>query len=235
MAMLSLIAFDADDTLWHNEILYANTQRKFREMLVSYASPDAIDRRLYEAETRNLSFFGYGIRGFTLSMIETAIELTGGQIDSKNIQAIINFGKDMTQAPVELLPEVATTVAALAGSYPLMLLTKGDLVDQETKLARSGLVEHFQHVEIVREKTPATYTTLLEKYGIAPAHFLMVGNSLKSDVLPVIDIGGQAVHIPYHITWAYEEAPASSSGKAAYHVIESIDQLPALVERLAAD
>jgi putative hydrolase of the HAD superfamily len=232
--MLNLIAFDADDTLWHNEIIYVNTQRKFREMLVAYASPDVIDRHLYEAETRNLPFFGYGIRGFTLSMIETAIELTGGQVGSEHIQAIINFGKDMTQAPVEL-SEVATTVAALAGSYPLMLLTKGDLVDQETKLARSGLAEHFQYVEIVREKTPATYAILLEKYGIAPAHFLMVGNSLKSDVLPVVDIGGQAVYIPYHITWAHEEAPPFSPGKAAYHVIESIDQLPALVERLAAD
>ena len=227
------IGFDADDTLWHNESLFSLTQAKFRDLLAPYTEPQRhddgwIDRQLYATETRNLTHFGYGIKGFTLSMIETAIELTEGRISSREIQTILDFGRTMLAAPVELLPGVAEVVAELAASYPLLLITKGDLFDQESKIARSGLVEHFRAVEIVHEKSTTTYATLLKQQGVAPADFLMVGNSVRSDVLPVLEIGGRAVHIPYTITWQHESAELPVAEDSCYH-LTAITELPALV------
>jgi putative hydrolase of the HAD superfamily len=230
--MIDLIALDADDTLWQNEINYRRAERRFYEMLAPYAETGAVERRLFEIETYNLPYFGYGIKGFVLSMIETAVSLTDGQFGGKQVQAIVDLGREMTQAPVELLPGVAETVEALAARRPLMLLTKGDLLDQEAKVARSGLADHFAYVEIVSKKDAPTYTALLAAHGIAPARFLMVGNSLKSDVLPVLAIGGQAVHIPHHLTWTHEEAPAHEIEGAAYHTLDRFDQLPALLDAL---
>jgi putative hydrolase of the HAD superfamily len=231
---LDLIALDADDTLWHNETMFSITQAKFLELLAGYHGPELIERKLYETELRNLNNFGYGVKGFTLSMIETAIELTDRQVSGAIIQQIIDFAKAMVHAPVELLDHVAEVVPWLAERYPLMLLTKGDLFDQESKLARSGLAEYFRHVEIVSDKTATSYRALFARYQIEPARFLMVGNSLRSDVLPVTALGGRAVYIPYHMTWAHETVAERDAQLHQYVELEHIGGLPKLIEQLAA-
>lgn len=225
-----IIALDADDTLWHNETMFSMTQEKFMQLLAGSHDPEQIQHKLYETELRNLHNFGYGVKGFTLSMIETAIELTEGQVSGKVIQQIIDFAKAMVHAPVELLDHVADVVPRLAASYPLMLLTKGDLLDQESKLARSGLAEHFRYVEIVSDKTITSYRALLDRYQIAPLRFLMVGNSLRSDILPVTSLGGRAVYIPYHLTWAHETVDHLDSQQHSYVELEHIGMLPELIE-----
>jgi putative hydrolase of the HAD superfamily len=235
LAPLDLIALDADDTLWHNETMFSMTQEKFMELLAGPHSPEQLQHKLYETELRNLNNFGYGVKGFTLSMIETAIEVTGGQVSGKVIQQIIDFAKAMVHAPVELLDHVDEVVPELAASYPLMLLTKGDLFDQESKLARSGLAEHFRYVEVVSDKTITSYHALLDRYQIAPERFLMVGNSLRSDILPVTSLGGRAVYIPYHLTWAHETVDDHDSQQHSYVELEHIGLLPELLERLHAE
>lgn len=200
----TLIALDADDTLWHNETLFTVTQDSYRELLQPFLRRSWTGQELYATELRNLQHYGYGIKSFVLSMIETAIELTGGQVPAAVIQQIIDLGKQMLAAPIELLDHVAEVVPALARRAPLLLLTKGDLFDQEAKLARSGLAEHFRHVEIVSDKTPETYQRLLAKYGLPPEQFLMVGNALRSDIVPVLTVGGRAIYIPYAQTWSHE-------------------------------
>ncbi len=226
------IAFDGDDTLWHNESLYALTQEKFAALLAPYHDAAWVDRKLYETEMRNMQLYGYGLKAFTLSMIETAIELTEGRIRGYEIQQIIDATKAMRRAKIALLPGVETTVKVLAGQYRLMLITKGDLLDQEAKIAGSGLADYFDDVEIVSDKTAVTYQTILAKYQIQPERFLMVGNSLKSDVLPVVELGGAGVHVPYHITWEHETVAPEVEETAVYHTLASISQLPALVARL---
>jgi putative hydrolase of the HAD superfamily len=226
------IAFDADDTLWHNERLFAVTQERFRELLAPYGEAEWIDKQLFATETRNLEHFGYGIKGFTLSMIETAVELTGGRIGGREVGQLIEWGRTMLASPVELLPGVEEVVATLGEEYPLMLITKGDLFDQESKLARSGLGGYFRHVEIVREKDASVYSTILKRHGVHPDHFLMVGNSVRSDILPVLKIGGRAAHIPYTITWQHEIAALPEGENHGYFLLESMDALPELVARL---
>jgi putative hydrolase of the HAD superfamily len=202
------------------------------QLLAGYDSPEQIQHKLYEIELRNLNSFGYGVKGFTLSMIETAIELTEGQVGGAVIQQIIDFAKAMVHAPIELLDHVAEVVPRLAAAYPLMLLTKGDLFDQESKLARSGLAEHFRYVEIVSDKTTTSYRALLQRYQIDPARFLMVGNSLRSDILPVTALGARAVYIPYHLTWAHEIVADHDAQLSNYVELEHIGLLPELIERL---
>jgi putative hydrolase of the HAD superfamily len=228
-----LIALDADDTLWHNESMFSLTQAKFLDLLSGYHNPELIERRLYETELRNLHTFGYGIKGFTLSMIETALELTDRQAGGAIIQEILDLAKAMVHAPVELLDHVAEVVPWLAERYPLMLLTKGDLFDQESKLARSGLAEYFRHVEIVSDETATSYRALFARYQIDPARFLMVGNSLRSDIVPVVALGGRAVYIPYHLTWAHETVADHDAQQHPYIELEHIGELPALIEQLA--
>jgi putative hydrolase of the HAD superfamily len=227
LASVRAIGLDADDTLWHNESLYSGTQEKFRTLLTRYTPAEVVDQSLYATEMRNLQHFGYGIKGFTLSMIETAIELTGGQIRGHEIQQIIEMAKGMLQAPVDLLPDVQEVVARLAEEYSLLLITKGDLFDQESKVARSGLADYFDHVEVVSDKRPANYRSVLDKRGLEAAEFLMVGNSLRSDVLPVLELGGCAVYIPYAITWQHEvvEEPAGQQ----YYQLPAIRELPAFL------
>ncbi|AWK87675.1 HAD family hydrolase [Azospirillum thermophilum] len=220
------IGFDGDDTLWHNESLFSLTQERFRALLSQSADPAALDRRLLEVERANLGVYGYGIKGFVLSLIETAITVTDGRVPARDLQALIEFGKAMLQHPVELLDGVAEVVEALSGRFRLLLITKGDLFDQESKIARSGLAERFHGVEIVSEKDPATYRRVLERHGVDPAGFLMVGNSVRSDILPVLEIGARAVHIPYHITWAHELAEAPADG---YLGIGTMRDLPRLL------
>lgn len=230
--MLDLIAFDADDTLWHTEHLYSDAQAKFRELLAGYVEAGALDDHLFEVEMRNLRFFGYGVKGFTLSMIETAIELSGGAIGGRDIQRIIELAKEMVTADVRLLEQAQPTVAALAQSHRLMIITKGDLFDQEAKVARSGLAEYFRHVEIVSDKTPQTYAALLKRHSVTPERFLMVGNSLRSDVLPVAALGGHAVYVPYAITWAHEVVGEHEAAAGRYHELAHLGELPALVARI---
>jgi len=233
--MFDVIAFDADDTLWHNETLYSITQDKFKQLLSQYRGTDGIDQVLYETEMRNLQHYGYGIKAFTLSMIETAIELTDAQIQGREIREIIGFAREMLKAPVQLLDGAADVVRTLSASHQLMIITKGDLFDQESKIARSGLTDHFTHVEIVSHKTEDTYKALLAKHHIHPERFLMVGNSLKSDVLPVVGIGSRAVYIPYHLTWAHEVVANPHKERQGYLELEHIRLLPALVKRLSSD
>lgn len=230
--MIDIIAFDADDTLWHNESLYTMTQDRFARLLSSYRDSESIHQDLYETERRNLKLFGYGIKGFTLSMIETAIEITDGQICGEDIQTILDYSKEMLRAPVRPLDHVGDVLGQLAKSYTLMLISKGDLFDQETKLARSGLADYFQIVEIVSEKTPATYENILLKHDIQIGRFLMVGNSLRSDILPVLAFGGQAVYIPYHTTWAHEVVEDEVPPSPNFHELDHIGQLPGLVQEL---
>jgi len=231
--VIEVIAFDGDDTLWHTESVFELTQARFREMLSPWCSPEDIDRELLAHEIANLEVFGYGIKGFTLSMIETAIELSGGRVGADTIREIIEAGKAMVAHPVELLDEVEDTIEVLRADHRLLIVTKGDLFDQESKVARSGLADLFDGVEIVSEKDEGTYRRILKEHRVEPEHFLMVGNSVRSDVLPVLSVGGHAAHVPYRVTWAHElvETPAEVAG--LFHVLSSIAEVPALVRELS--
>jgi putative hydrolase of the HAD superfamily len=229
---LDLIAFDADDTLWHNEILYRTAQARFIDLLSGYHSREWIENRLYETEMRNLQPFGYGIKAFVLSMIETAVQLTEGRITGRAVQQIIEFGKEMLNARLQLLEGVEETLATLSGMGELIVITKGDLLDQEMKIASSGLRPYFSHIEIVSQKTALVYRSILERRGVDPARFMMVGNSLKSDILPVLEIGGMAVYIPHALTWAYEQAVAGEIPSGRFYELAHIGLLPELVEKV---
>jgi putative hydrolase of the HAD superfamily len=207
MDLPRVIALDGDDTLWHNETLFSMTQGRFRALLSRDVEvpTDILNARLLETERRNLPTYGYGIKGFVLSMIETAIEVTDKRIPAEDIQTILNYGRTMLEHPIELIEGAREVLETLrARDHELWLITKGDLFDQESKIARSGLVPFFHTIEIVSEKDQATYQRLLDRYGVFPEEFVMVGNSIRSDVLPVIAIGGRAVHVPYAIKWEHE-------------------------------
>lgn len=232
MSVFDLIAFDADDTLWHNERLYVDAQARFAQLLAHYHSPEWVSERLYQTETRNLQHFGYGIKAFALSMIETSIELTEGRISGQDIRVIVDLAKAMLNAEVELLGFVRETLDQLAKRYPLMVITKGDLLDQESKMSRSGLQGYFRHVEVVSQKTPETYARLLARHAIEARRFLMIGNSLRSDILPILELGGSAIHIPYETTWLHEMADPPPVGQPGYFRLENMGQLPTLLEKL---
>ncbi len=206
MRSLTTIGFDADDTLWQNEQFFRLTERRFAELLADYAGHDHLTERLLAAERKNLAAYGFGIKGFTLSMIETAIEVTEGRAPASVISQILEAGREMLSHPVETLPHVRETLMHLAADYRLLLVTKGDLFDQERKLAASGLGEFFDAVEIVSDKTRATYERVFARHGDGPERAMMVGNSLKSDVIPVIDAGGWGVYVPHELTWVLEHA-----------------------------
>ncbi|MEO1053812.1 MAG: HAD family hydrolase [Bacteroidota bacterium] len=204
MDRIKVIAFDADDTLWMNEPLFNKVHEQYAELLSHYMPPEELADKLYGAELRNLKIFGYGAKGFMLSLIETAIEVTEEKISAIEIQRIIDWGKELVEHPIHLLEGVEEVLESVHHDYQLMVLTKGELFHQETKIARSGLSRYFQHVEIVSEKNEATYEEILNRYRIQKEEFLMIGNSLKSDVLPVVNIGAKAIHVPYHTTWHHE-------------------------------
>lgn len=235
MPRFEVIAFDADDTLWHNERLYSVAQAGFKHLLSQYHSPEWIEDRLYQTEMRNLQHFGYGIKAFALSMIETAVELTEGRIAGHDIQAIIDLARAMLAAEVELLEYVADTLAQLAQTHQLMVITKGDLRDQELKIAQSGLAEHFVHVEVVSDKRRDNYKRLLRRYSIAPERFIMIGNSMRSDILPVLELGGSAVYVPYQLTWAHEAAEAPPADQRGYYELANLGLLPDLIARIEAE
>lgn len=220
------IAFDADDTLWANEDHFVSAQAQYQAILAPYRA-DWDAQELYETEQRNLAYFGYGIKGFLLSMIETAIQVTDGAIKSTEIAQIIDIGRSMVHAPLDLLPFVEQVIPSLATHTQLMIITKGDLFDQEAKIARSGLADYFRHIEVVSDKTPTAYERILRRYDISPSEFIMIGNSLRSDILPVIDIGGNAIHVPYHLTWQHEHvdiAPHERRWQECAHLAD-VEQL----------
>jgi putative hydrolase of the HAD superfamily len=224
---IEVVGLDGDDTLWRNEEYFADTQEFFRGLVAPYSNGVDLDDRLAANERRNLELFGFGVKGFTLSMIETAIEVSEGRVGSREVQALLDRGKAMLAQPVELLDGVAETVANLADHFRLVLITKGDLLHQEQKLARSGLAELFWQIEIVSEKDEPTYERILERRVIEPASFVMVGNSVRSDVLPVLAIGARAVHIPAELIWAYEHADHDGS----VPTLSSIRELPGWLAR----
>lgn len=201
---IKVIAFDADDTLWVNETYYREAEKKFAKLLTKYETENKLDQELFMTEMNNLHLYGYGIKSFVLSMIESALLVSNQKVKSEVIKQIIEIGKEMLQKPLELLEGVEETLMALKPNYRLILATKGDLLDQERKLEKSGLIKYFHHIEILSDKKPDNYEKLLSHLDIPSSKFLMVGNSLKSDVLPLLEIGARAIHIPYHTTWAHE-------------------------------
>lgn len=227
-----LVAFDADDTLWHNERLFIDTQERFRGLLAAHTDPAIIDQRLYDTELANLGHYGYGVKSFTLSMIETAIDLTEGGITAAEIEEILDMGRAMLHAPVRLLDGAREVVRGLARERDLMLLTMGDLLDQQTKLARSGLGDFFTAVEVVSRKDRATYQAILDRHGLSPTEFAMVGNSLRSDILPVAEMGALAIHVPYESTWAHESVADERLRGVDYATAAAISEVPELLRAL---
>lgn len=229
---IDVVAFDGDDTLWHNETIFSMTQERFEALLEPYVEPKHLHDRMLATERCNVSMFGYGIKGFTLSMIETAIEMTNGRVTTGEISALLDFGKAMLAHPVELLDGVREAIEATAARCRVLLITKGDLFDQESKLARSGLGELFDGIEIVSEKDEARYRRVLREHSVAPDRFLMVGNSMRSDIVPVVRIGAHAIHVPYHVTWALEEIDPAEVPADGWSRIESLAQLPVALDAL---
>ena len=229
---VTTVAFDADDTLWHNERFFVLTQDRFAELLGDYTERPHLDARLLEAERRNLGHYGYGIKGFMLSMIETAIEVTDAKVPAQVIQRILDIGQEMLSHPIELLPHAHAAVEAMAATnHRILLITKGDLLDQERKLAQSGLGDFFDRIEIVSEKTAAVYARIFAEHGDGAERAMMVGNSMKSDVLPALEAGGWGVHVPFDLAWALEHAEPPAAHRRL-HTLPDLGALPALVEQL---
>ena len=230
--MLTTIGFDADDTLWQNEAFFRLTQDRFAALLADHADPSHLAERLEAAERRNLGHYGFGVKGFTLSMIETAIEATDARVPAAVIAEIIAAGREMLEHPIQLLPHARAAVTSLATDYRVILITKGDLLDQERKLAQSGLGDLFNGVEIVSHKTAAAYRTIFARHGTGADQALMVGNSLKSDVIPALEAGAWGVHVPHGITWALELADPPTDHDR-FHTIPDLGALPKLVATLS--
>jgi len=199
-----VIAFDADDTLWINEPYFQETEEKFCELLLPYLSRHTLSQELFKTEIGNLRLYGYGIKGYILSMIEAALKISNNTISNEIIEKIIQYGKELLEKPIELLDGVEQTLETLRKDYKLVVATKGDLLDQRRKLHNSGLGKYFHHIEVMSDKQEVDYSDLVKRLDINPSEFLMIGNSLKSDVLPVLGIGGHAIHIPFHTTWEHE-------------------------------
>lgn len=228
---LTTIGFDADDTLWENEQFFQMTQERFASLLADHAEPETLSERLLEAERRNVGHYGFGIKGFVLSMIETAIEVTEGRVPASVIGALVEAGKDMMRHPIHLLPQARETIEALSSRFRILLITKGDLLDQERKLAQSGLGDLFDGVEIVSHKTPRIYTEIFSRHAGGARAAMMVGNSLKSDVIPALEAGAWGVHVPHHLTWELEhDSPPLEADR--FRAIPSLGALIPVVEEL---
>ena len=230
--MIEIIAFDADDTLWHNEPLYDQARIQFCRILAAYQPAEKLESRLSEIEIGNIQFYGYGIKSFILSMVEAAVDLSSGQVKGSEIKDILDITRQMLLAEVPLFDHAKNVLEALRSSYDLILITKGDLFEQIRKVERSGLAGYFRLIEVVEDKTEKSYRSLLQKYNIDPAKFLMVGNSIRSDILPVINIGGQAVYIPYATTWVHERVAALETDLHKFAEIDNLGQLPGYLEKI---
>ena len=226
---VTMIAFDADDTLWYAEKYYQNAQEELKNILSPWQESEAVDEIIYKAELRNLPQFGCGVKAFLLTMIDVAIQASHGDVRGEEIEKIISLGRSMLEAEVKLRPHVAETLETLAKTYRLMVITKGDLLDQTTKIAHSGLDSYFSQVEVVSEKTLNTYRDILDKYSLDPETFLMVGNSLRSDILPILKLGGRTVYIPSDITWAHEMVPDFDRSHERFYELDHIGQIPNLI------
>ena len=222
---IKVIGFDADDTLWVNETYFREAEIEFGNLLSEYETLNTIDQELFKKEMENLSLYGYGIKAFVLSMVESALEQSNYNVSTQTIDAILNIGKDMLNKPVELLDGVEEVLKHFSKKYRLILATKGDLLDQERKLEKSGLTKYFHHIEVLSDKKEANYSRLLNHLDIKPSEFLMIGNSLKSDVLPLINIKAHAVHVPFHTTWAHEQVTEQETNGKAYKTISSLREL----------
>jgi putative hydrolase of the HAD superfamily len=226
MKAIKVIGFDADDTLWSNACYFQEVERKFCELLRDFQPKEMLAHELYQTELSNMEWYGYGAMAFTLSLIETAIRVSHGQVSANIIAELLEAGKSILNKPIELFPGIPDILPSLSSLYRLVVVTKGDLLDQERKLAKSGLLPYFQHVEVVTEKHEANYRQLIEFMNIEPHEFLMVGNSLKSDILPVLSIGGKAVHVPFQMEWQYEK---TNKPATPYIEVTSLFELPAVL------
>ena len=234
---IRLVGFDADDTLWKSEDYYRDAQARFERIVAGYVDLDDVGERLLAIEKRNLALFGYGAKGMTLSMLEAAVAITEARIGAADLHRIIELGKEILRHPVELIPGIREAVADIAADFPVVLVTKGDLFHQEAKVRESGLADAFGRIEIVSEKDEATYTRLFREFDVEPGEFLMVGNSLRSDIEPVLALGGWGVHMPYHVTWAHEQEVGDMPDEvriSRMREVASASELPAAVRALAA-
>jgi putative hydrolase of the HAD superfamily len=232
MNAISSIGFDADDTLWESEVFFSQVEKKFTQLINSYEVEADIGKELYETEKRNLSKLGYGVKSFTLSMIESSHHLTQGSISSADTVQIVQWGKELLHHPVNLLPGVVDVLSRLQGHFAIYVITKGDNFHQQQKFVDSGLATFVTDIEIVQEKDSKAYKAILTKMGVAPEEFLMVGNSVRSDILPVLEIGSQAVHIPHETTWQYETEHAGRNDRNDYPILESIRELPDFISSI---
>ena len=234
---IQLVGFDADDTLWKSEDYYRDAQAKFERIVAGYVDLDDVGERMFAIEKRNLALFGYGAKGMTLSMLEAAVAITEARIGAADLHRIIELGKGILRHPVELIPGIREAVADIAADFPVVLVTKGDLFHQEAKVRESGLADAFGRIEIVSEKDAATYTRLFREFDVEAGEFLMVGNSLRSDIAPVLALGGWGVHMPYHVTWAHEQEVGDMPDEvriSRMREVASASELPAAVRALAA-
>jgi putative hydrolase of the HAD superfamily len=225
---IQVIAFDADDTLWVNETYFREAEEVFAQLLFKYETKKKIDQELFKTEIKNLAIYGYGIKGFVLSMIECALVLSNYKLPQETVEKILAIGKEMLEKPVEILSGVEEVLQNLQGKYKLIVATKGDLLDQERKLEKSNLLKYFHHIEIMSDKKEKDYLKLIKHLDINPSQFLMIGNSLKSDVLPLLKIGAVAIHIPFHTTWIHEEISMEAQQKVNYETLRNIKDLTAL-------
>jgi putative hydrolase of the HAD superfamily len=219
---IKVIGFDADDTLWVNETYFREAETEFGYLLSEYETLNKLDQELFRKEIDNLPLYGYGVKAFVLSMVESALEQSNYNISQKSLEAILNIGKKMLNKPVELLDGVEDVLKILSKKYRLILATKGDLLDQERKLEKSGLTDYFHHIEVLSDKKEANYSKLLGHLDIKPSEFLMIGNSLKSDVLPLVNIKAHAIHVPFHTTWAHEEVSEKETNGKDYKTINTL-------------
>lgn len=226
---VKVIGFDADDTLWVNETYFREAELAFSKLMAPYETANKIDQELFKRQIDNLPLYGYGIKGFILSMVEIALELSNNSVNNATISAILNIGKEMLDKPVELLEGVEEVLQTLSHNYRLIVVTKGDLLDQERKLEKSRLVDYFHHIEVVSDKQEANYSKLLNHLEVKPSEFLMIGNSLKSDILPLINLKARAIHIPFHTTWIHEQVAPSARNNKKYQTVSSLlDVVPLL-------
>ena len=222
---IQVIAFDADDTLWVNETYFREAEHQFAKLLSNFETVNKTEQELFKMEIKNLPLYGYGVKGFMLSMVECALEISNNKLHPKLMNDILNIGKEMLEKPIELLDDVEDVLKSLHGKYKLIVATKGDLLDQERKLEKSGLLQYFHHIEVMSDKKEADYKKLIRHLDIESNQLLMVGNSLRSDVLPLVNIGASAIHVPFHTTWAHEEVSKEEQQKSDYQTVKNVSEI----------